>query len=211
MSQLIDLEDQASLEKLGNALLKIPSYVVSMTKCMMAIPESRKIILDHVKPVLKEELDESFDARLAVSELKPIKRIAELELVTGIEDYYDDEEHESTIPERIEDLIDKLEKIEYMPTEKPTVEFKPDTKTGIRAMHIISKLKASGKNHLTHKEIQSALAGKDLPEYCRIDEKAKNPRKTIIDVLNEAVSLCSDVFLDQKKAGHREWRIALKS
>jgi hypothetical protein len=38
----------------------------------------------------------------------------------------------------------------------------------------------------------------DLPEDYRIDEKAKNPRKTIIDVLNEAVSLCSDVFLDQK-------------
>jgi len=166
---------------------------------------------NEVKTVLREELDESFDARLAVSELRPIKRIAELELVTGIEDYYDDEDHEPTISERINDLENKLSSLEYRPTEKPIVQFKPETKTGIRAMHIISKLKASGKNHLTHREIQSALAGNDLPEYCRIDEKAKNPRKTIIDVLNEAVSLCSDVFLDQKKVGHKEWRIALKS
>ena len=66
-----------------------------------------------VKTVLREELDVSFDARLAASELRPIKRIAELELITGLEDYYDDEEHESTLPERINTLEDKLENIEY--------------------------------------------------------------------------------------------------
>jgi hypothetical protein len=163
-----------------------------------------------VTVIIEKILKESFDARLAASELRPIKRIAELEQATGLDDYYDDEYHEPTIPERIENLENKFSSLEYRPTEKPMVEFKPETKTGIRAMHLITKLKESGKDHLTHKEIKSILIG-DLPEDCKIDAKCKNPRKTIIDVLNEAVSLCSDVFLDQKKMGHREWRMVLKS
>jgi hypothetical protein len=160
--------------------------------------------------IIEKSLNNSFDARLATSELRPIKRIAELEQVTGLDDFGLDEEHEPTLPEQIELLADKLLTIKYQPSENPVVEIKNDTKTGKRASFLINKLRASGKRHLTHSEIKSILTD-ELPEDCKIDERAKNPRKTIIDVLNEAVSVCSDVFLDQKKMGHKEWRIALKS
>lgn len=163
-----------------------------------------------VKNVLHEELNESFDARLAVSELRPIKRIAELELVTGLDNYYDDEDHEPTISERIESLENKLSDLESQPSESPYIEIKPKTKTGTRALHLITKLKASGKNHLTHKEIKSILT-EELPEDCRINAKSSNPRKMIIDVLKEAETICADIFLDKKAKGHREWRMGLKS
>lgn len=209
MSQLIDLEDQASLEKLGNALLKIPSYVVSMTKRMMDIPESREIILEHVKPVLKNELDESFDARLATSELRPIKRLAELELVTGLDDYYDDEAHEPTIPDRIENLENKLSSLEYRPSESPAIEIKQKTKTGKRAMHLIKALMDSGKDHLTRSQIREALSDETL-EDARLTPETSNPRRVIIDALNEAGKLCSKVIPDQKGYGRHEWRLLLK-
>jgi len=149
---------------------------------------------------------------MLASELKPIKRISNIETVLSLNDNINCEDHdyELTIPEKIEALKKEIQHIEYRPTESPQIELKPETKTGMRALHLITRLKDSGKKHFTHKEIKSILTS-DLPEECKIDATCKNPRKTIKDVLNEAVSLCSDIFLDQKKHGHREWRIVLRS
>ena len=163
-----------------------------------------------VTVIVEKVLKNSFDARLAISELRPIQRIAELELVTGLDNYYEDEDHEPTISERIESLENKLSDLESQPSESSYIEIKPKTKTGTRALHLITKLKASGKNHLTHKEIKSILT-EELPEDCRIDAKSSNPRKMIIDVLKEAETICADIFLDKKAKGHREWRMGLKS
>jgi len=212
MSQLIDLEDSASLEKLGNALLKLPAFVVSMTKSMMEIPESRKIILEHVKPVLKNELDTSFDARLATSELRPLKRIAELETVTGLNDYSDfEEEHEPTIPEQISLLEEKIKAISE-PIRAPIIETAniPTSKTEIRACALVDHLKETGKDHLTTHEIISFLKCK-LPESCRIEDNIQNIRKVKQDVLNKAASMYPNVFLSKKNTGHREVRLVLSS
>lgn len=170
--------------------------------------ESVSQLLDLLKnPEVQAFLKILFDCHLATSDLQVLKRLAKIESVLGLNDIEPDQ---PTIPKQIEAIKEEIQHIEHMLHESTQVELKPDTKTGMRALHLITRLKNSGKKHLTHKEIKSILTS-DLPEDCKIDSKSKNPRKTIIDVLHETVSMCSDIFLDQKKTGHREWRIVLKS
>jgi hypothetical protein len=171
-------------------------------------PKSVSQLIELLKnPEVQAFLSLFCDNNLAVSDLQVLKRLAKIESVLGLNDIESDQQ---TIPKQIEAIKEEIQNIEYRPHESSQVELKPDTKTGMRASHLITRLRDSGKHHLTHKEIKSILTS-DLPEDCKIDSKSKNPRKTIIDVLHETVSMCSDVFLDQKKTGHREWRIVLKS
>jgi hypothetical protein len=55
--------------------------------------------------IIEKKVNESF----LTSELKPIKRIAELEKITGIYQFEDFEEHEPAIPEKIKELTERLE------------------------------------------------------------------------------------------------------
>jgi hypothetical protein len=169
--------------------------------------ESVSQLLDLLKnPEVQTFLKLLFDCHLATSDLQVLKRLAKIESVLGLNDIEPDQ---ITIPKQIEAIKEEMQNIEYKSPVSLQVELKPDTKTGMRALHLITRLKDSGKKHLTHNEIKSILS--ELPEDCKIDPTCKNPRKTIIDILHETVSMCSDVFLDQKKTGHKEWRIVLKS
>jgi hypothetical protein len=207
MSQLIDLEDTASLEQLGNALLKIPSFVVSMTKKIMEIPESREIVLNQVK----EELNTHFDAKLATSELRPVQRLAEIETVLGIDDFsYDDEDHEPTIPEKIQSIEEQLVNFEYRPTISLVETKTPKTKTELRASLLVNALTESGKNYLSTPEIMTFLKCK-LPENCKIDEGVQNLRKVKQDVVKKAEKMFSHITTDKKKTGHKDVRLILVS
>jgi hypothetical protein len=155
----------------------------------------------------RQEVMKCSEESLLTCETEPVQRISTIETVLGLNDFAD--EDVVTIPERINCLEEKIENIEVRPTEKPIVQFKQDTTTGRRAMGIITALRDSGKDHLTHKEIKSILTG-DKMEEDKIDIHCKNPRKTIIDALKEATTICSDVFLDQKNYGRKEWRLVLK-
>ena len=73
-----------------------------------ATPEERNefielILFDLIK---NPDFQNDFNNRLILSPLKPIKRIAELETVTGLNDFanFDDEEREPNIPEKIKAL-----------------------------------------------------------------------------------------------------------
>lgn len=193
------------------------SIISSLLNCSTAERiKAFDLLINHpdTAPLFESKVSAIVEKVLLTSELNIVKRISKLETITGLQDFSDfedEEEHELTIPEQLATIKENINHIQSQPPEKSIVAMNPDTKTGIRATHLIAKLKASGKDHLTHREIKSILSDEELPEDCRITERCKNPRKTIIDVLNTAVSICSDVFLDQKKKGHREWRIALRS
>lgn len=163
-----------------------------------------------VKNVLRKELDEFFDAKLATSELRPIKRIAELEQITGLDDFGLDDNHEPTIPERIQDLEGKLEKFEFQPTVSSQLEKEPTTKTELRASLLVDALKTSGKDHFTANEIIDFLKCK-LPENCKISSTVKNIRKIKQDVIKAATEMFPNVDLNKKKTGHREVRLVLAS
>jgi hypothetical protein len=209
MSTLIDLDDVAALEKLGQALCKIPSVVISLTNSMIQIPEARKIILANFD---SPEFGHNVEKVLLTSELKPIKRIAELETVTGTNDFsdFEEEDHEPTLPEQISLLEEKIEAISE-PVRAPIKPVNvPTSKTEIRACALVNHLKETGKDHLTTHEIIHFLKSK-LPDNCKINENIQNIRKVKQDVLNKATLMYPNVFLNKKKTGHKEVRLVLSS
>jgi hypothetical protein len=178
-------------------------------------PAERREFLELILPDINENhyFQTLFDAHLATSELKPIKRIATVETVLGLNDFADfeeDEQHEPNIPEKIQQIEEKLNNIDYRPTIRLDRELEPSTKTEERASLLVDELKTSGKNHFTSHEIISFLKSR-LPESCRIEDKVQNIHKVKRDVLRKATSMYSDVFLSKKSTGHREVRLILNS
>ena len=70
-------------------------------------------------PEIKEDTQEWFNSMLITSELKPIKRIADLEKVTGIYQFEEFEEHDPTLPERLEALEQRTVLAPEKPIEEP--------------------------------------------------------------------------------------------
>src|SRR5664279_5884374 len=101
-------------------------------------PDTEPLFEAKVTAIVEKILNNSFDAHLATSELKPIKRIATVETVLGLNDMVDfeDEDRELTIPEKIDALKEEIRHIEFRAPISPQVELKPDTKTGMRALHL---------------------------------------------------------------------------
>jgi hypothetical protein len=179
-----------------------------------ATPEERKefidlILLDFVK---NPEFQNDFNNKLILSPLQPIQRIAELETVTGLNDFADfkDEEREPNIPEKIEALNEEIRNIEYKTPVSSTTILEPTSKTEVRASLLRSELKDSGKDHLTGYEITHFLKSK-LPDNCKVSETIQNIRKVKQDVLKAVSNMYPDVFLSKKKTGHREVRLVLRS
>src|SRR5664280_184596 len=73
-------------------------------------------------PEYREEVKTYFDVCLVTSELKPIKRLAELETVTGIDNCEDEEDRELNLPEKIEALKEEIQHIDYKTPVMPAIE-----------------------------------------------------------------------------------------
>jgi len=179
-----------------------------------ATPEERNefidlVLLDFIK---NPEFQNDFNNKLILSPLKPIQRIAELETVTGLNDfaYFKDEEREPSIPEKIEALKEEIQHIEFKAPVNSATTLEPTSKTDVRASLLVSEIRDSGKDHFTGHEIIHFLKSK-LPENCKVSESIQNIRKVKQDVLKAACNLYPDVFLSKKKTGHKEVRLILSS
>ncbi len=163
-----------------------------------------------IKSLIKEEITNSFDPHLAMSELRPIQRLAALETLTGI-DAEEDEDREPNLPDRIQDLEYKIANFEYSPTINPVVAKTPETKTELRASFLVEALQTSEKDYFSARDIMDFLSCK-LPESCKIDEKVRNIRKVKQDVVRKAEEMFSSlVEINKKTCGHRDVRLILKS
>ncbi len=163
-----------------------------------------------VTKIVETVLNTSFDSRLLMSDLRPVKRISELELITGL-DEYEDEDRAPSIPERIQTLEDKISSTDFRPTVNPQIDKIPETKTEIRASLLVDALKASKKDYFSANDIMDFLKCK-LPDSCKIDEKVKNVRKVKQDVVKKAEEMFSYLVESNKKTtGHRDIRLVLKS
>ncbi|SRR5664279_555612 len=164
-------------------------------------------------PEYRAEVKTYFDVCLVTSELKPIKRIAELETVTGLNDFADfkdDGDRKPNIPEKIEALKEEIQNIEYKTPVSSTTTLEPTSKTDVRASLLVSEIRDSGKDHFTSHEIIHFLKSK-LPDNCKVSESIQNIRKVKQDVLKAASNMYPDVFLSKKKTGHKEVRLILSS
>lgn len=165
---------------------------------------------------IEEDVQTWFDSMLIKSELRPIKRIAELETVTGKNDYSDfedDEEREPTLPEKISTLTERVDLIESKPISGniPTdLDLSPTTKTEVRATLLVEDLKESGKDHYTNHDIIHFLKAK-LPDSCALSGNIQNIRKVKQDVLRAASAMYPNIFLNKKKTGRKEVRLILGS
>jgi len=162
-----------------------------------------------VTKIVETVLTASFDSRLLMSDLRPIKRISELELITGL-DEYEDEDREPSIPDRIQDLEYKMCNFDFRPTVSPNIGKIPETDTEKRAACLVDALEASEKDYFSAREIMEFLMCK-LPDYCKLEDTIKNVRKVKQDVVRKAVEMYANVRINKKTTGHKDVRLVLVS
>ena len=176
-----------------------------------------------VQTVLKEELDISFDARLATTEIRPVQRLAEIETVLGIDVYDEDEDHEPTIPDHITILYDMVSKINT--TLKPelidrSLVAPSKNITEIRADFLVEYMKnnkelpkaVSPFANIDTRVLDSRDFKKFVENYLPDEyqpESMKNLRKIKRDVFEAAEKRCStnDIFIDKADHGRKELRL----
>ena len=152
---------------------------------------------------------------LATSELKILKRLAAVETLLGLDDFSagGDEEHESTIPEQLSLLAERIDDITELAKRESIPEPVPilTTKTEIRANLLVEHLKndvkeRTGGKFLSSEEIVSFLRY-GIDELYRVQE-GQNIRQTKKEVLDKAVKLFpNNVYLNQKSHGRKNVRI----
>ena len=183
-----------------------------------ATPEERKEFIELILPELikNPEFKNNFDTRMILSELNPIKRISELEKVTGLYDFEEEEDHGPTFPEQIKQLAERLEQ----PLNKPAESIKldlpiiPETSLEHKAYALVEYLKENVKPRnnevfLNSREIITFLKN-EIPEDLRLKD-IKNPRQAKKDILEKAVKLFSNsVMIIKNKSGNKVTGIALK-
>jgi hypothetical protein len=166
-----------------------------------------------------------FDSMLITSELKPIKRIAELETVTGLNDFadFEDEEREPNIPERIETLEESINTLNktvkpelidrsLVAPSKNITEIRADfLNEYITTNQLIPKgpsIFANIETRVVDSKEFRYFVNHILPSEYR-PESTKNLRKMKRDVFNAAVerSGAKDIFVDQADHGREELRL----
>jgi hypothetical protein len=185
-------------------------------------PDTEPLFEAKVTAIVEKILNASFDAHLATSELKPIKRIATVETVLGLNDMVDfeDEEREPTIPEQLTILSGKIDSFEL--NKAAVVQIRPEhiipeTKTEARAIFLVQYLEnevkeRNGELFLNGFEIKDLII-KTIPEKnpdCQI-KKGQNIRKLKKDVLEKAAKLFpSNIFINKNKNGRHETRVLFR-
>jgi hypothetical protein len=140
-------------------------------------------------PDVCEVLHRIIENVLLTSELKPIKRIADLEAITGLNDYseYDEEQHELTIPEQILMLADRIDN-SVIPTAKETVSI-PDNKTGVRARLLKNKLVSmpyrNGRKYMISSEVKAFLLDEIELDYRTTQKGARVAAKDVMEKTKE--------------------------
>jgi|SRR5450759_1704135 hypothetical protein len=236
MSLLIDLEDANALEKLGLALCKIPSVLTELSKNVMEMPESRAVIIEHIKDSVanpefratlktfvidmvkedidfKESLKSAFDYSIAISDHKILKRLFEHDILLGLEEPFDTEEERApNLQKQIKELSDR---IEQPLNNSPEIDLStiPLTTLDLKACELVEHLKDGVKPRnnevfMNSREIINYLKT-ELPPELRLKD-ISNPRQAKKDILNRAVKLFPNtVCIVRNKSGNKVTGLAL--
>jgi hypothetical protein len=189
-----------------------------------ATQEEKRKFLELILPDINKNpyFHTLFDTRLVISELKPIKRIAELETDLGRTDPdFLPEDREPTIPEQITELKERIENIEsgnvISVTYKEPGNIIPETKTEARAVFLVQYLEKevkerNGELFLNNRELKEFFT-RIVPEKnpdCEVKE-GQNLRKIKKDVLTKVKKLFGNkIDIVKNKHGRHETLIRLK-
>lgn len=173
----------------------------------------------------REEIKTCFNECLLTSELKPIKRIAELETVTGLTDYSDfEEDHAPTLPEKITEL---KEKINYFESSRVIVaaNMEPEKEKDLLIQNTTLSQKATALTDYLKEKIKPNWSGKTvienegiyeffyktIEENLRWPEKLKGYRSAKKEIIQRAQELFPDeVEVVRNKSGNKITGLALK-
>jgi hypothetical protein len=150
------------------------------------------------------------DNSIATSDLKILKRLADIERALGLNGFSDfEEEHEQTIPEQLSLLTERIDSITE-PTQESVIE--PRTTLEHKATELVNHVRdaatKTGKMFLDSKE-QIHFFKYELSEPLRMGD-IQNPRQFKKDVIDKAKSMFPFIALDKKKNGRRNVRVVYK-
>jgi len=191
-----------------------------------ATPEERQEFIKQIIPDLEDKITIIIEKVLLTSELKPIKRIAELETITGLNDFSDfeeeEEDREPTIPEkisRLEEITAQLNKAETslsidksnIPPSKNITEIRADYLAEYIMKDTLIPTVPSFFANCEIKVIDSKefryFVDHVLPEEYR-PESTRNLRKMKKDVYDTAVKRHgSKIAVDKADHGRQELRL----
>ena len=137
-------------------------YRVTPTQCSTAERiEAFNLLISHpdTEPIFESKVSAIVEKVLLTSELKPIKLIAELETVTGLNDFadFEDDEREPNIPEKIEALKEEIQNIEYKAPVSPTITLEPTSKTRSEGKSLSKRIKGLREGSLNKSRNHSFL------------------------------------------------------
>jgi len=173
------------------------------------VPESVKKLLELLKnQEVQAFLNQFIENSMITSDLKILKRLADIEIALGLNDYSDyTEEHEQTIPEQLSLLAERIDNIT-----EPKELVKPRTTLEQKATELVNYLKVvkpRNEEMFLNSEETMHFMKEGLPEPLRMKD-IKNPRQFKRDVIQKAKSMFPFISLDKKKHGRRDVRVVYK-
>lgn len=151
------------------------------------------------------------DEAIALSENRILKRLAVLEIETGVEDPEDDD-HFTTLPEQLAILSDRIDNITNPIIQKHVPDIEPRTSLEYKATEFAIFLRdtviKTGQPFISPNKIMHFLK-EELSEPLRMKD-IQNPRQFKRDVLQKAKSMFPFVFIDKQKHGRRGVRVVYK-
>lgn len=181
--------------------------------------QALELLINHpdTESIFEAKITAIVEKVLLTSELKPIKRIAELETVTGLNDYSDieEEEHEPTIPEQISLLSKRIESIscaspEPVSQQKAVV---PETTLDLKTCAVVEHLKEAVKPNefgvfAVDKKTLDTFMTEEISEDLRVKKVSRQLKK---DIFKRAVELYSDIVcIITSPSGNQTKSLALK-
>ena len=170
-----------------------------------------------VKALLDKMVEKKVNECLLTSELRPIKRIGELEKVTGIYHFEEWEEHKPTILEKIQVIEERIESSPIIPLEDSKEENPLIANTTLtkKAEALTDYLKSkkpswSGKIVMESEEIYTFFREK-IEENLRWSENLKGYRGAKKSIIERAEELFPhEVQVIRNKSGNKITGLALK-
>lgn len=199
--------------------MSLSDYIPEKFIELFSDPDFSKAIKGYCLYLIKEdkeyrdEVRTYFNECLLTSELKPVQRLAEVETVTGICDYFE-EDHAPTLPEKITILSEKIEHLSES-TCKPTTEpeIKPEGVADNRAVTLYNEAKKAletGTAFFGTKQVNHILRNL-VPEGFRVKDG-----QNIGQAKKEAFARLDKLFpgmfsFKQKAYGRKDIRLVFQS
>lgn len=178
-----------------------------------------------VESVVQSMMPTAIENFLVTSEYKILKRLQAVEKQTGLYEFDESEEHETTIAEKLNEISDKIDSKapDNLPENliepiEPDLKVKPKSSLESKAFKLVEFLKeqkprglgrGAGEIYLTSAEAINFLKNDIDEEYSIKDDS--NPNRAKIRVFERAKKLFSDtVFIVSTKKGTKELRLVYR-